>query len=273
MHKVFDTPGPTSMYIEIGSGDISVRAEEVSETTVVVEGKNAEDAIVEQRGNQIVVIGGKGRGGFLGGGGDLDVDVLIPLDSKLVTKAGSADLQASGRLGDVRAGSGSGDIRIEQISGEALLESGSGDVQIEEVTGMLRAKTGSGDVEIGRTGGEAGISTGSGDVSIGAAERPVQVKSGSGNMRVREAAQDVALSTASGDAVVDRMQRGQLLVKNVSGDIRVGIPAGIPVWTDISCMSGSVISSLEGAGQPEDGQDYIEVRAKTISGDIELEQL
>jgi hypothetical protein len=34
-----------------------------------------------------------------------------------------------------------------------------------------------------------------------------------------------------------------------------------------------VRSDLEGAGEPEEGQDYIELRAKTVSGDIQLEQL
>jgi hypothetical protein len=38
-------------------------------------------------------------------------------------------------------------------------------------------------------------------------------------------------------------------------------------------MTGSVRSDLEGAGEPAEGQDFIEVRAKTISGDVFLEQL
>ena len=45
------------------------------------------------------------------------------------------------------------------------------------------------------------------------------------------------------------------------------------MWTDISCITGQVSSNLQGAGQPEEGQDYIEVRAKTVSGDIHLEQV
>jgi hypothetical protein len=66
---------------------------------------------------------------------------------------------------------------------------------------------------------------------------------------------------------------GQLTAKNVSGDIKIGVPAGIPVWTDITSTTGSVRSNLEGAGQPQDGQDFIELRARTVSGDIYLEQL
>jgi DUF4097 and DUF4098 domain-containing protein YvlB len=69
------------------------------------------------------------------------------------------------------------------------------------------------------------------------------------------------------------VHRGRLTAKNVSGDVRVGIPAGIPVWTDISSVTGSVRSDLDGAGEPSDGQDYIELRARTVSGDVYLRQL
>ena len=116
-------------------------------------------------------------------------------------------------------------------------------------------------------------STGSGDVAIGTASAPVSVKSGSGDTRIKQASEDVALSTASGDLVVDRIGRGHLKAKNVSGDIKVGVPAGVPVWTDITCMSGTVRSTLDGAGEPAEGQDFIELRAKTVSGDVVLEQL
>ena len=95
---------------------------------------------------------------------------------------------------------------------------------------------------------------------------------GSGDLRVHEAGADVRLTTASGDLVVDTIHRGQLQAKNVSGDIRVGIPAGVPVWTDVTSVNGEVTSTLEGAGRPAEGQDYVELRAKTVSGDVHLEQ-
>jgi hypothetical protein len=238
MQKTFETPGPTSLYVELGAGTVSIQADEVAQTTVDVQGRNAEEVTVDQRGDQIVVIAPQRRSGFFGGGSnEFQVHVTMPSDSRLATKLGSADVSVAGRIG------------------ETSIKSGSGDVQVAEITDS------------------ADIQTGSGDVQIGYAASPVEVKSGSGDLRVRDAHEDVALTTASGDLLVDVMRRGQLLAKNVSGDIRVGIPAGVPVWTDVSSMTGSVSSSLEGAGQPEEGQDYIELRAKTISGDIVLEQL
>jgi DUF4097 and DUF4098 domain-containing protein YvlB len=273
MQKTFDTPEATSLYVELGAGDVTVNATEVDQTTVTVDGKRAEEVIVEQRGGQIVVIGPKRGGGFFTGNGEISVHVTLPSDSEFTTKLGSADLHGTGRLGDTRVKTGSGDISFDVVAGDALVESGSGDIDIDEVTGDLRIKSGSGDIEIDAIEGNASINTGSGDVSIGRATRAVEVRSGSGDMQVREAAEDVSLNTASGDLVIGRMHRGQLQAKNVSGDIRVGIPANIPVWTDISSVTGQVYSDLKGAGQPEEGQDYIEIRAKTVSGDIALEEL
>lgn len=272
MQKIFETPGPASLYVEIGTGSLTVRCDEVAQTTVEVTGKGADDVTVEQRGHQIVVLGPKGRTGFLVRSDEVIVHATLPHGSSLATKLGSADVTATGRLGETRIKTGSGDVSLEEVDGKALVEAGSGDIEVGRISSDLRAKSGSGNVEVGHAAGPASISTGSGDVEIGSADESVTVKSGSGDMTVREAQSDVALSTASGDLVVELLRRGQLQAKNVSGDIRVGIPAGIPVWTDVSSMTGSVSSTLQGAGQPAEGQDYIELRAKTVSGDIHLEQ-
>jgi DUF4097 and DUF4098 domain-containing protein YvlB len=273
MQKTFSTPTPISLYVEIGSGGVTLHTDDTDETSVDVSGKNADAVLVEQRGDEIVVIARQGRGGFFGSSGDLDVHISLPHFSKVTTKLGSADLRVMGRLGQSLIRSGSGDVEIEDVDGDLAVETGSGDIDVERITGDLRIKSGSGDVTVERVAGDASIATGSGDVELETAGGSVQVKSGSGDLRVRDAHQDVALSTASGDLLVDRMNRGQLAAKNVSGDITVGIPAGIPVWTDITSMTGSVRSDLEGAGEPDEGQDYIELRAKTVSGDVHLEQL
>jgi DUF4097 and DUF4098 domain-containing protein YvlB len=273
MQKTFSTPNPVSLYVEIGSGGVILHTDDTDTTTVDVHGKNADAVVVEQRGDEIVVLARQGRGGFFGSSSDLDVHVNLPHSSKVTTKLGSADLRAMGRLGESLIRSGSGDVELEEVDADLVIETGSGDVEVERVAGDLRAKSGSGDVSVEHIDGSATVSTGSGDVEVDTARGSVEVKSGSGDLRVREALQDVALSTASGDLVVDRMHRGQLAAKNVSGDITVGIPAGIPVWTDISSMTGTVESELEGAGEPDEGQDYIELRAKTVSGDVHLEQL
>lgn len=274
MNRTFDTAGHVSLHVEIGSGEVDVRTHDRDQVVVRVDGADAEDTTVEQRGERIVVIGPQRRAGFLGGGRELDlqVSVTVPDGTDLTTKLGSADLVTTGPLGLAALKSGSGDIRLEIANSEVQIETGSGDVSLGVVAGDLRAKSGSGDVAVQELGGSGSISTGSGDVEVHHASSDVHVKTGSGNLRIHHPEGDVSLTTASGDLTVDLMGTGQLAAKNVSGDIRVGVPGGVPVWTDVSTLNGSVRSNLAGAGQPAEGQEFLELRAKTVSGDIVLEQ-
>jgi len=96
------------------------------------------------------------------------------------------------------------------------------------------------------------------------------VKTGSGDLEVGESSNDVSMSTGSGNLVVNRAHRGRVTAKGASGDVRIGIPAGVPVWTDITTVSGAIRSQLTGAGEPQPGQDHVEVRARTVSGDVVL---
>ncbi len=272
MQRTFSTPTPVSLFVELRSGDLVVRTSETAETVVEVSGRDADDVMVDQHDGEVTVIARHGSE-FFGSSRQLSVNVSMPRDSRLSTKLGSADVRVEGRLGETRLRSGSGDVRIDELGADASIETGSGDVQVDAVAGALLVKSGSGDVTLDRLASPAEVSTGSGDVLVVSAREALAAKSGSGDLRVRDALADVVLSTASGDVVVDRMGVGQLTAKNVSGDIKIGVPAGIPVWTDITSTTGSVRSNLEGAGQPQDGQDFIELRARTVSGDIYLEQL
>jgi len=276
MHMTFPTPEPTSLYVEFGPGRLDVDAGEATgQTEIRVEGSQAEEVTVEQRGDEIVVVAPSRRTGFFSGvlGGDLHVTVTLPRDSDLAVKVGSADVTASGRYGQVRIRSGSGDVELQEATHSTVVETGSGDVEIETVTGDLRVKAGSGEVRVGRVSRSTVISTGSGSVELGSVEEGAVLKSGSGDIRIRDAHTDLSAMTGSGDVYVAQIRRGALKAKAASGDINVGVPAGIPVWTDISCITGNVRSTLQGAGHPADGQDHIEIRATTVSGDINLAQL
>ncbi len=275
MQKSFTTNRPTSLYVEIGAGQVEVRATETSETEVLVEGRGADDVTVEQRGDQIVVLGPKGGGGlgFFGFGSDLSVSVTMPLDSDLTTKLGSADLTATGRLRGARIKSGSGEVTVHELTEDAVIQTGSGDVEVGSSLGDLRVKTGSGHVHVGRVAGSTVVSSGSGRITVEDSDDAIDTKTGSGEIRIVDGSNHVSMTSGSGDLEVGRMRKGVMKAKTASGDVRIGVPAGIPVWTDISCLTGDVRSNLEGAGQPEEGQDYVEIRATTVSGDITLSQL
>jgi DUF4097 and DUF4098 domain-containing protein YvlB len=272
MNQTFTTPDPVAAHVELGAGTLTVEATDTTETRVEITGPRADEFTVELRDRHLIVVPPKGR--FFGIGIDSHVvRVVVPTGSDLTTKTGSADTETVGTLGVVKLKTGSGDIEVERAEGPVVVESGSGDVRCHEAAAEVRIKSGSGDVDLGDVRGTTGISTGSGDVVIGVVRERTVVKSGSGDVELKRSESDVSLTTASGDVVVGHAPRGKITAKNVSGDVRVGIPAGTPVWTDVNTVSGSVASNLQSAGKPAEGQDYVELRASTVSGDVRLVQV
>lgn len=269
----FDSPEPIALHVEIGKGDVVVTASETTETTVEVTGRDAEQVDVRQEGRTVSVIAPRQRAGFFGSDNRLDVTVNLPLTSDVTARTGSADITLTGTIGDCHVKTGSGDVRTADLSRAALIETGSGDVDVEVASGELRIKCGSGDVRVGHAESAVAVSTGSGDVEIGTANGPAAVKTGSGDLRVVDAHTDVSLVTGSGDLVVNTARRGRFTIKGASTDVHIGIPSGLPVWTDLSTLSGSIRSDLASAGEPDEGADHLELRAKTVSGDIVLTQV
>lgn len=274
MRKTFNTPEPTSVYVEIGTGRVAVHATETDTTEVEVAGRHADDVTVEQQGDQIVVIGPR-RAGFLpfDNDNDLAVTVTLPLDSELSTKLGSADVRASGRLGAVRIKCGSGDVSLDEVGQDTVVQSGSGDIRLDTARGDLRVKTGSGSTQLGLVTASTVVVSGSGRIVIDSAAGETVAKSGSGDVRIGSTDHHVSMTSGSGDLEVASISRGSVKAKTASGDVAVGVPAGVPVWTDVSTVTGDVSSNLEGAGRPEEGQDHVEIRATSVSGDVVLTQL
>ncbi len=268
----FETHRPVGLYVEIGRGSVRVVASETTESHVEVTGRDADAVQVEQDGDEISVVAPK-RAGFLTGDSRLEVVVTVPADSDLAIRTGSADIALSGTFGTGKLRSGSGDVQVDTFGGPALVDTGSGDIRIVEARDELRIKSGSGDVHIGHATSAVAISTGSGEIELGTVDGPTFVKTGSGSLSVAVAHTDVSMTTGSGDLAVGTITRGRINAKAASGDVRVGIPAGVPVWTDVSTLSGSINSNLAGMGEPRDGADHVELRAKTVSGDIVLAQV
>ncbi len=271
--QIDDLDGPITLHVENGRGTVEVSATDTTGASIELNGPDIDDVRIDLVGDDLFVIVPQRRGGFLAGERRVDIVATVPTRSSLTAKLGSADLTAQGSYDHVAVRSGSGDISLDVLAGPALVETGTGGVRIELAEQALRVKSGSGDVTVGRTAHDVSISTGSGDVQIDTCTGSTQVKTGSGDLSVAHAEASVSLTTGSGDLVVDEMRGGRLQLKGASGDLRLGVPAGLPVWTDVSTVSGQITSTLEGAGQPEPGADHLEIHATTVSGDIILQQL
>ena len=271
MRKTFASTEPMHVFAELGAGQLTVTADAVTETVVEVHGPRADDFEVTVSDRQLAVVSPRGR--FFGIGDTHHVLITGPTGSDLATKVGSADTETIGDLHLLKLRTGSGDVAIERATGHVLVESGSGDIRGKEFGGDVRIKSGSGDVTLGDVRGNAMVTTGSGDVVIGQAHATTVMKTGSGDLEVKRSGADVSLTTASGDLTLGHVPHGKVVAKNVSGDVRVGIPAGTPVWTDVSSVTGSVASNLSSHGKPSEGQPFVELRASTVSGDVVLQQV
>jgi DUF4097 and DUF4098 domain-containing protein YvlB len=269
LRQVLETPGPVRLHVENGRGRIAVRVADQVTTDITLTGPRAGEVRVTQDGRRIGVHAPKPRNGIFGRADELDIEVVVPLDSDLIARSGSASITASGRLMTARVKSGSGAIVLDQAR-TVVVDTGSGDISVAEVDGDVRVRTGSGAVDLGRVAGAASVSTGSGDVCLGQALGTAVVKTGSGDLEVGESTADITSKTGSGDVVVRTARRGRIQVKGASTRLLVGVPAGTPVWTDVSTVSGRVSSTLPPVGQPGPGVDHVELRATTVSGDISL---
>ncbi len=266
----FDTPGPVRLYAEIGRGEVRCRATNTTVTTVEVHGPVADQVNVTYERDEITVVAPRQRTGFFGGEPEVILQVTLPAGSDVMVKTGSADVDLVGEYAACALRSGSGQVDVESLGAPSQVETGSGDVTIQVCHAELRVKSGSGEVHIIHAGAGASVSTGSGDVRVDTAQGPTAVKTGSGDLLVGDAHDDVSLATASGDLVIGTAHRGRVTMRSASGDVRVGVPVGLPVWTDVSTLTGDLVSTLAPTGEPVTGADHLELRAQTLSGDIAL---
>jgi hypothetical protein len=280
--ETFDTPGAVSLDVRLGSGEIRIEAADVKQTTVELTPlrdndatrKAIESARVELRGGSetqdVIVDLGRARGGLFRGA-EVGVEVRCPEGTNVEVKSGSADLEARGRLGSANVGTGSGDIELGEISADAKINSASGDIRMGDVGGEARINTASGDVQAKAITGDAKLNTASGDVIIQSVGGTLSVNSASGDVLVRDAHSSVSVNTASGDQTIGRLAKGSVDLKSASGDLTVGIQEGSTLWVDARSRSGEVRSELPVSdAAPEGGAPQVELKANTMSGDIEI---
>lgn len=261
MIRTFPTPEPPRLRVRVPSGEVRIEPAHVEETTVTLEPLRDDDATreaieratVEQRGGEILVEIEKGGGwGFFSRSAKVGVHVRCPLESSLDCNTASADVVATGLLGDVQVKTASGDVLLAHV-GTLNVTSASGDVRVEELQGEGRVNTVSGDAQIGGVRGELAANTVSGDLDLGDVDHDVTVQSVSGDQHLR--------SLRAGDAKLT----------SVSGDVAVGVLAGTRLFIDASSTSGDVRSDLEVSDEPKTGDGpEARLRVKTVSGDIAL---
>ncbi len=228
------TGNRTMLTVDLPSGTIEVRSSESSTLTVHLDTDQPDDWEVSQFGDTVTVRAPRRRGLRLR---SAKVYVEAPTGTHLDLNAASADITLSGALGEVRVRSASGDIRAGTVD-------------------RLDASTASGDIRVGTVRGRLTAGTASGDI------------------RVDQVSDDAEASTASGDIRIDRFEGAAVDAKSVSGDIQLGLPAGIRVEPDIATMSGRTTLPKPAVAAPTvEPRRTVRVRLRSVSGDVTIERV
>jgi DUF4097 and DUF4098 domain-containing protein YvlB len=254
--------------IRLASGDITVDAGTEGRVEIELTAHDEEsqrlidDATVELREQggrpQVIVEVPNKRGFSLGqmfSSQGITCRVRCPEGSGLSTKTKSADVVARGVLGGLH------------------VQTASGDVEADRVTGGINVKSASGDLTVREAGDGVSVQTASGDVDIDIVRGPVSVNSASGDVTIGEAYDNVNVSTVSGDQDHGAVMRGTVSAHSVSGDVSIGVRRGSKVFLDCNTVSGDTQSELELSGDVPTGDGpLVEIRAKTVSGDISIKR-
>ena len=261
----FETPGSVLLRVALGAGEVTIESGDVREVRVDVvplrDDAATRDAaaetrveLVERGGRQEVVIEApKRRGRLIDRDARLAVRARCPHGSDLELSAASADLDVRGRLGAVRA------------------KTASGNIGLGEVDGSLDARTASGDIRAGVVAGAAALSTASGDAVLRLVQGDLSASLVSGDLDVTHVLGEIAVNSVSGDIRIDSAGGGAVRLQTVSGDIELGVRAGLRLLIDATSLSGTMTSDLEVTEHPPvDDSPVVEIRARTVSGDLRI---
>jgi DUF4097 and DUF4098 domain-containing protein YvlB len=232
----FDTPGQWTLSVSVPQGDLAVSTHQDARTHVEIRNaRDPQDVVVrcDERARQVSISQNRwGKFGWRRSG--LTVDVVVPEGTDIQVKGESLDVDCRGRLGDLVVNTASGDLSADAVGGELRVHSASGDVSADHVAG------------------------------------PVLLRSASGDIQIGQADHDVTLQSASGDVVVDCLRAGRASVQVVSGDVDLGVAAGLQLRLELSTLSGETRPELDlngdGSGPPP--AVALDVRVRTVSGDI-----
>ena len=267
MH-VFETPGSVSLQVKLPSGRVLVTTADEPRTTVevVALGRRGQDAVDEievtvdeSLGRYVIKVEQKDR--FRWGpiqitwGGDFECRVVCPSGTDLDLSGGSTDLRADGELGEVSVRTASGDIRLESARGDLQVKTASGDISVDTITAR------------------ASLATVSGDIGVEHIDAPVTARSVSGRVTIGSISAELGLSTTSGNIDLKAVAGGDVRVKSVSGDVRIGVARGTRTWIDAASVSGRLESELGLEDQEpsaDAGEAVVPLHVKTVSGDVSI---
>lgn len=274
----FETPDPIAVSVDMAAGAVRIVASDRADTVVEVRPHNdnkeadmqaAAETGVDLTDGRLTVKGPKSlvRSMFTSGPGPaIDVDIQLPQGSSLAVSSWSS-VSCTGALGDVDVRTSLGDLRFES-TGDLRAKTSLGDVTVGRSAGRVDVDTSAGAVRIGAVDGSAVVKASSGDLSLGDVAGDARLHTSYGEITVERVLASVTAKTAAGDIRVYEAVRGRVELATSYGDITVGVSEGTAAWLDAGSTTGPVRSELNASDAPTEGDDTVEIRARTQYGEI-----
>ncbi|MBM2623774.1 DUF4097 family beta strand repeat protein [Actinoplanes sp. LDG1-06] len=272
----FDTPESITVTLDLAVGNLRVAASERTTTVVEVRPTDEHDESdveavgqvrVDYANGTLRVTGPKRYFDFSRKTRSVDVNIELPLDSRVSAEFAAGGIRCEGRLGQSRFKSSAGDIWLER-TGPLRLSTAAGHVTVDTVDGDAEITTHSGRMQIGEVNGSATIKNSNGETIIDAVTGDLRVRSANGDIAVERAGAGVDAKTANGNIRVGEVVRGQVTLGTSMGNLDVGIAPGTAAWLEVNTSFGHVRNEMQNATQPDDTDRIVEVRGRTSYGDI-----
>lgn len=245
----FEVGKNAAIDVRVKSGRIEVTTGPAG--TIKVEAETGDPKFsVEQAGDRIYIASDRDAGWL--SARTAKVVVTVPEGTDVSAETASAKVECEGRLGNVETKTASGDVALDHVE-SAIVKTASGDVGVERVDRDIK------------------VASASGDARVDHCDRGV-FSSASGDIRVESATDSINASTASGDLVVGQFVGGRLSFKSMSGDLRIGIPAGTKLDLDVSLLSGKLNLPKKGSTPPPT-ERQMRIKAKLVSGDMTIKRV
>ncbi len=249
IERTFEVPGTPRVVINIASGSIEMVEGAPGAVRLQIEGARDNELEITHVGETVSVR----RTASPLRSSSTRIRSEVPPGTETRLRVASARVDGSVRLGDSEVDTASGDVSLKEV-------------------GEIRSKSASGDLVIGTISGEASLRTASGDVRVGHVFGRLEVTTASGSVEIGTAGDDLVSSASSGDLAIRRYEGSDLDLKSVSGDIRVGLPAGTKLALDARSLSGAIRLPERSGAQSGEG-NQVRARIRAVSGDIEIRRV
>jgi hypothetical protein len=276
----FETPEPIAVSLELGVADVRIAASDRDDTVVEVRPTDpaksddvsaAERTRVEYADGRLIVKSPKGLRQYppWGGIASIDVEIALPVGSRLDGEAGTGRLYCSGRIDELRFKTGAGEIQLDE-TGPLQIRTGAGDVIVERANGRAEITTGSGALQLGSVDGPAVVKNSNGDTWIGDVAGDLRVNAANGKIAVDRPRATVVAKTANGDILLGAVAQGEVVAETGFGRVDIAVLDGVSAWLELKTSFGRVNSELDAADSPGPDEQAVGIRVRTGYGDITI---